>query len=269
MSKFENKVCLVTGGGQGLGRAICKRLAEDGAIIAVLDIKEETALETVKEIKSDGGKAFYIHCDVTSEDSVKNAIEEIVEKEGKLNYIVNNTGMAMESRFGKGGMRVCDTPLDLWNLSMNLNLTSVFLICKHGIPELLKAGGGAICSVSSLAAYLTPFGASYGASKAAVIQLTKSIAWQYADDNIRCNCVCPGPMNTPSGMTAKKIGIFSEDKPVEKPRLRMIDRVAEPREIANVIDFLLSDEASYITGTAVKVDGGSVALSVKIPKREN
>ncbi len=267
MKKFEGKTAIVTGGGQGLGRAICKRLALDGATIAVADIKEETAAETVKEIEEEGGKAFFVYCDVTNEESVKACIASIVEKTGKLNYIVNNTGMAMESRFGKGGMRVCDTPVDLWDLSMNLNLKSVFLVCKHGIPELIKQGGGAICSVSSLAAYLTPFGASYGASKAAVIQLTKSIAWQYADDNIRCNCVCPGPMDTPSGMTAKKIGIFAEDKPVEKPRLRMIDRVAQPVEIANVIDFLLSDEASYMTGTAVKVDGGSVALSVKIPPR--
>ena len=265
--RFSGKVAIVTGAGQGLGRAIATRLAHDGATVAVADIKEETANETVALIEKDGGKAFYVHCDVTSEDSVASCMDEIIKKAGQLNYIVNNTGMAMESRFGKGGMRVCDTPVDLWDLSMNLNLKSVFLVCKHGIPHLIEAGGGAICSVSSLAAYHTAFGASYGASKAAVIALTKSIAWQYADDNIRCNCVCPGPMDTPSGMTAKKIGIFQEDKPVEKPRLKMIDRVADPSEIANVIAFLLSDEASYMTGTEVKVDGGSVALSVKIPPR--
>ena len=268
MGKFDDRVAIVTGGGQGLGRAICLKLSSEGATVAVADIKEETANETVQLIKDQGGNAFFVYCDVTKEESVQECIATIIKKAGKLNYIVNNTGMAMESRFSKTGMRVCDTPENLWDLSMNLNLKSVFLVCKHGIPELIKQGGGAICSVSSLAAYHVAFGASYAASKAAVIALTKSMAWQYADDNIRVNCVCPGPMDTPSGMSAKKIGIYADSQPaVVPPRLRMINRIAQPSEIANVISFLLSDEASYMTGTEVKVDGGSVAISVKIAPR--
>ena len=131
---------------------------------------------------------------------------------------------------------------------------------------MIRNGGGSICNIASLAGYFPAFGASYGASKAAVIALTKSIAMQYADDHIRCNCICPGAMQTPTGLNANKIGMMSQES-ADRPRLRMIDRIADPMEMANVVAFLLSDEAGYITGTEVRVDGGSMAMSVKIPPR--
>lgn len=261
--KFENKIAVVTGGGSGLGRAICRRLAKDGATVCVCDINLEGAEETVKILKEEFGReAFAVLCDVTKSDVIQEAVAKIVDKYGKIDLLVNNTGMALESR---KSLRICDTDEELWDFSMNLNLKSVFLMCKYIIPEMIKNGGGNICNISSLAGYFPAFGASYGASKAAVIAITKSIAMQYVDDNIRCNCVCPGAMQTPTGISANKIGNVYGD--AAQPRVRMINRIADPMEMANAVAFLLSDEASYITGTEIKVDGGSMAMSVKIPPR--
>ncbi len=261
MSKFDEKIAIVTGGGSGLGRAICKRLAADGAKIAVADIRLEAAEETVGILAENGGEGFAVLCDVTNAASVEAMVKTVAEHFGHIDFLVNNAGMAIESR---KGMRVCDTPEEIWDMSMNLNLKSVYLDCKYVIPEMLKVGKGAIVNVSSLAAYFPAFGASYGAAKAGVLALTASIAMQYADDNIRCNAVCPGPMQTPTGMNANKIG---GDYITNQPRLKMINRIADPAEIANAVSFLLSDEASYIDGTYIKVDGGSMAMSVKIPAR--
>lgn len=267
MYNFDRRVAIVTGGGSGLGRAISLRLAQEGSEVAVADINMDGARETVGQIQKAGLRGFPVYCDVTKAQTIEAMVREVVEKAGKITTLVNNTGMAMESRQSKNGLRICDTEESLWDLSMNLNLKSVFLCCKYVIPEMIKAGGGQICNVASLAGYFPSFGASYGAAKAAVIALTKSIAMQYCDDNIRCNCICPGAMQTPTGLNANKIGMMGAEAG-PKPRLRMIDRIADPREMANAVAFLLSDEASYITGTELKVDGGSLAMSVRIPPRE-
>lgn len=262
-TSLQGKVALVTGGGSGLGRAMCRRLAREGARIAVSDINLDGAGETVRMLEEESGAtAFALYGNVTDEASVKDMVKAVTERYGSIGLLVNNCGMAIEARLG---LRVCDTDLELWNKSIDLNLKSVFLCCKHVIPVMIENGGGAICNVSSLAGYFPSFGASYGAAKAAVIALTKSIAMQYADDNIRCNCICPGAMQTPTGINANKIGALYGGAP--QPRLRMIERIADPMEMANVAVFLLSDEASYITGTEVKVDGGSMAMSVRIPPR--
>ena len=260
MKRFEEKIAVVTGGGSGLGRAICRRLASDGATIAVVDINMENANGTVDILHEEGGEGFAFYGDVTSAQSVQEMVAAVIEKYGRIDLLVNNTGMAMESRLG---LRVCDTDEELWDKSMNLNLKSVFLCCKYIIPHMIENGCGRICNISSIAGYFPTFGASYSAAKAGVMQITKSIAIQYADDNIRCNCVCPGAMQTPTGISANKIGNVFNDQ----PRLRMINRIADPMEMANAVSFMLSEEASYITGTELKVDGGSMALSVKIPPR--
>ena len=260
MGKFEGKIAIVTGGGSGLGRAISRRLAAEGAKIAVADINLDGAQETVAMLEAEGHEGYAVYCDVTKAASVQEMAEAVKGKYGKVNFLVNNTGICIEARTS---MRLCDTEEEVWDKSMALNLKSIFLVGKYVIPELIAAGGGAICNISSVAGYFPSFSASYAAGKAGVIAITKSIALQYADDGIRCNCICPGPMRTPTGISANKIGNIH----VDQPRLRMIDRVADPSEMANVVCFLLSDEASYITGTEVKVDGGSMALSVKIPPR--
>ncbi len=260
MGKFQGKVAIVTGGGSGLGRAICRRLAADNAVVVAADINLDSARETIEMLEADGQKGMAVRCDVTNAVSVGEMIETIKKKYGKIDLLVNNAGMCIEARTS---LRLCDTDEATWDKSVSLNLKSVYTVCKQVIPEMIETGGGAICNISSVAGYFPVFSASYAASKAGIIALTKSIALQYADDKIRCNCICPGPMATPTGINANKIGKLY----VDQPRLRMIDRVADPMEMANAVCFLLSDEASYITATELKVDGGSMAVSVKIPPR--
>ncbi len=261
--KFENKVAIVTGGGSGLGQAICKRLASEGAIVAVADINMEGAEKTVELLKEEGHEGYAVYCNVIDESAVVSMVKEVVERFGRIDLLVNNACIAIESRTST---RICDEDESMWNKGIDLNLKSVFLCSKHVIPEMIKLGKGSICNISSLAAYFPAFSATYGAAKAGVIALTKTIAMQYADDNIRCNCICPGAMQTPSGMNANKIG-KTFDYNENAPRVRMVNRIADPMEMANAVCFLLSDEASYITGTQLNVDGGSMAMSVKIPPR--
>lgn len=263
MSETTLKIAIVTGGGAGLGRAICLRLARDDIHVAVVGRRLEPIQETVNEIMSAGGNAHPFVCDVTDAHSVRKMAEDVFAHYGRIDYLVNNVGRAFESRTA---LRLCDTEESLWDESIRLNLDSVFFCSKYVIPYIIESGGGAVCNISSAAGYLPAFGASYAAAKAAVIALTKSIALQYADDNVRCNCVCPGPMKTPGGISANKVGTIYSDS-AAKTRLKMIDRVADPMEMANAVAFLLGDEASYITGTEIKVDGGTTALSAQIPPR--
>ena len=256
------KVAVVTGGGSGLGRSICLKLAESGAFIVPVGRKMEPLEETVEMIASNGGNAFAVTADITDSAQVKTLAEKVMEHYGHIDYLVNNAGMAIESRLG---LRICETDEELWDQSIELNLNSVYRCCKYIIPCMLEGGFGRIVNISSVAGYFPAFGASYAAAKAGVIALTKSIAMQYCDDNIRCNTVCPGPMKTPHGMAAKKEGTMYSGP---QPRVRMIDRVAEPEEMANAVAFLLSEEASFINATEIKVDGGSMALSVSIPPRK-
>ena len=262
MCNAKPKIAIVTGGGAGLGRAICLRLAQNDIHVAVAGRSMDSVQKASQEIVSAGGTAYPFICDVTDHHSVRRMADAVYAQFGRIDYLVNNVGRAFESRTN---LRLCDTEETLWNESIQLNLNSVFYVCKYVIPYMIASGGGAICNIGSAAGYMTTFSASYAATKAAVMALTKSIALQYADDNIRCNCVCPGAMKTPGGISANKVGTIFTETPA---RLKLIDRIADPMEVANAVAFLLCDESSYITGTDLKVDGGTLALSVKIPPRK-
>lgn len=261
MGKLESKVAVVTGGGSGLGRGMCLAFAKEGAKIIVADLKLEAAEETVQMIKENGGEALAVYCNVLVEEDIKAMVQKGVETFGKINILSNNAGICMEAR---NSTRLCDLEEKDWDFTINLNLKSVYLCAKHVIPEMIKAGGGGIVNISSVAGFMPSFSAAYGAAKAGVIAITKSIAMQYADDNIRCNCICPGPMKTPTGVMANKLGIF---KKAGETRMRMNMRLGEPEDIANAALFLLSDESSYITGFQMNVDGGSLAMTLNIPPR--
>ncbi len=262
MGRLENRVAVVTGGGSGLGRGMCLRFAKEGAAVIAADIKLESAEETVRMIQTDGGRAIAVKCNVLDANEIQAMVKEGVKAFGKIDILSNNTGICLEAR---KGIRVAELSEEDWDFTMNINLKSAFLCCKYVIPEMIKAGGGGIVNISSIAGHMPAFSAAYGAAKAGVIAFTESIAMQYADDNIRCNAICPGPMKTPTGLMSNKLGIY---KDAQKARIRMIERLGEAEDIANAAVFLLSDESSFITGTRIDVDGGSFAMTTNIPPRE-
>lgn len=262
MGKLENRVAVVTGGGSGLGRGMSVRFAKEGAKVIVADLKLDAAEETVQMIKNCGSEAIAVECNVLIAETIEAMVKKGVETFGKIDLLSNNTGICLEAR---NAIRICELTEKDWDFTMDLNLKSAFLCCKYVIPEMIKAGGGAIVNISSIAGHKPAFSAAYGAAKAGVLAFTQSVAMQYADDNIRVNAICPGPMKTPTGIMANKLGIYKDAQPA---RIRMIERLGEAEDIANAAVFLLSEDSSFMTGTRIDVDGGSIAMTVNIPPRK-
>jgi NAD(P)-dependent dehydrogenase (short-subunit alcohol dehydrogenase family) len=243
---------LVTGGSRGIGAAIAKRLATDGASVAITYAKDASAASAVvKEIEAGGGKAVAIQADAADTEAVKDAVEKAVAALGKLDVLVNNAGVS-----GSAEQDFYST--EAWHRIMAINATGVFFGIKHAIPAMRAAGGGSIVNLSSIAGIIGSehVHMAYNASKAAVRLMTKTTAVQHAKDKIRANSVHPGimpPMRT-SGRTA--------DPAVRAERMRVIPmgRPGEVDEVAYAILFLASDESSYITGSEIHVDGGAIAI---------
>ena len=254
--RLKDKVAIITGAGSGLGRAAALLFSREGAKVVVAANREKDGKQTVKLIKEASGEAILVQVDVTSAIDVEKAVRTAVEKYGKLDIMFNNAGTP-----GPGKL-IADITEEEWNRVISVNLTGVFLGTKYAIPEMLKGGGGVIINVSSVAA-LSPrrYTAAYSAAKAAVIQLTRVTALEYARKNIRVNCILPGPIDTPffskvAGSDPEKIAAFKEKVLKEVP----MGRFAQPEEIARVALFLASDEASYITGAAFAADGGQLLV---------
>lgn len=254
--RLKGKVAIITGAGSGLGRAAALLFAKEGAKVVVAANREKDGEQTVKSIKEAAGDAILVRVDVTKSSDLEKAVKAAVDKYGKLDIMLNNAGTP-----GPGKL-IADITEEEWNRVISVNLTGVFLGTKYAIPEMLKCGGGVIINVSSVAA-VSPrrYAGAYAAAKAAVIQLTRVTALEYARKNIRVNCILPGPIDTPfftkvAGGDPEKIAIFKEMVRNEVP----LGRFAQPEEIAWVALFLASDEASYITGAAFAVDGGQLLV---------
>lgn len=260
--RMEDRRAFVTGGGSGIGKATAIRLAAEGASVAIADIRAESAFEVAAEIEADGGTAVGVQTDVASESSVEAGVSEAVRVFGGLDAVFANAGTA-------GSGWVHETTLDDWETIIRVNLTGTFLTAKHTIPHLLANGGGAIVTTGSISSQIIALGgaaASYAASKGGVLQLTKAIAVDYGPQGIRANCLCPGVVRT---RLAHHVREDSEGHrtPIpdggQLPRQKIetpIPRVGTPDEQAAVAVFLLSDEASFMTASAVTVDGGYTAV---------
>jgi NAD(P)-dependent dehydrogenase (short-subunit alcohol dehydrogenase family) len=248
MRRFEGKVALITGGGSGLGRGSAVRLAEEGASIAVADINPEGGQETVRQVEGVGGRARFILADTTKTEDVRRMVTETVEAFGRLDVLFPSAGV------GAGG-DVVETTEEYWDRVLGLDLRGVFLACKYAIPEMRKNGSGAIVLVSSIGGLLGNWGASFCAAKGAIVNLTRQMALAHATDNIRVNCICPGYIATPIIQ-----GILNDPERLEKASARHpMGRIGQPEEVAAAVAFLASDEASFITGAILPIDGGYLA----------
>lgn len=251
MASLEGKVALVTGGGAGIGRATAAAFAQAGAAVIAADIDEDGGNDTVEAITGDGGTATFVRCDVTDADSVRDTVAAAVDTYGGLDFAHNNAGIE-----GKQ-MPIAEMTTEEFRRVIDINLMGVFFCMKFEIPAMLERGGGVIVNTSSTAGLrgydkLGP----YTASKHAVAGLTKSTALEYASQGIRVLSVHPAAIET--GMIARAM----EDNPdlaESMESMHPIGRVGQPREIADVVTFLCSDAASFMTGSQIVVDGGSMS----------
>lgn len=248
--RFASRVALITGGGSGIGEATAKRFAQEEAAVVIVDINAAGAQRVVDEICAAGGRASACHADVTDATESAAMIRHAVDTYGRLDVLHNNATSA-----GLG--LIADMSTDEWNRTVAVNLTAPFLATKFALPVMIAQGGGAIVNMSSAAGVMAEHGLSaYGAAKAGIISLTRSTATEYARHRIRANCVCPGGVATPPTMALMAAVEGVQDRVLQAHPL---GRLGTPEEIASAILFLASDEASFITGTALMVDGGSLA----------
>ena len=251
MGRVAGKVVLVSGAGSGIGRATAKLLAQEGATVIVTDINRPGGLETVQQI---GGKARFEEHDTSREADWKRIIDGILEREGRLNGLANNAGIA-----GPFPATFETETVEQWQKILSINVQGVFLGCKHSVPAMRQSGGGSIVNTSSLAAFVgTPDMSAYGASKGAVRQFTKTVAMDCARKGykIRCNSVHPGIIMTPMGE-----GILPNDKARERAlRTIPIGEFGAPEDIAYGILYLISDESRFVTGSELVIDGGMNAI---------
>ena len=253
MKGLENKVVIVTGGSQGIGRAAAILFAQEGAKVAVADVKVEAGVETVRMIENSGGEGIFIKADISNEDQVEAMVGQTIERFSRLDCAFNNAGVEAQ----KALVPLIDSPVEEFDRLIAVNLRGVFLCLKYEIAEMLKAGGGAIVNTSSVAGLVGfQLSAPYVASKHGVVGLTKAAALDYATQNIRVNAICPGVTRTP--MVDALIG---DDKELEALIVgtHPMGRIASAEEMARTAVWLCSQEASFITGVALAVDGGLVA----------
>ncbi len=249
--EFQGKVVIVTGGSYGIGRAAAIGFSQRGAKVAIADVDVPRGEETLHRIKDGGGEAIFIKTDVALETDVKVLVEKTVQAFGRLDCAFNNAGIH------KVFASTVDFTAADWEEMINVNLKSVWLCMKYEIPQMLKQGKGAIVNTSSAAGLVgAPSNPAYPASKHGVVGITKSTALEFARKGIRVNCVCPGPVRT--GMNEALVKSNPEMVKAMDQKVPM-GRIGEPEEVAAAAIFLCSDEASYITGHALPVDGGIVA----------
>ena len=247
--RLEGKVAIVTGAAHGMGAEEARLFAREGASVVIADVVENEGKQVEAEISETGGAAMFVHTDVTSENAWANLVSATVSRFGKLDILVNNAGLSSSS--GTGPM---DT--DGWRRIMDVNATGAFLGTKYAIPEMKKTGGGSIVNISSIMGFV---GGEYGhpayyASKGAVRIFTKATAVRYGPDGIRANSVHPGFM--PPMKSRGQVDPGSREEEVRQTPLR---RKGEPIEVAYGVLFLASDEASFVTGTELVIDGGFIA----------
>ncbi len=250
MNRFDGKVAFVTGGAGGIGKAVVQRLIDEGARVAVTDIFGDAA----KEVASDyGDKAVGLALDIGNEDAVKAAIEGTIAAFGRLDVLVNNAALTDMATM-MGDTDAVTISNDVWERTLHVNATGYLYCCRHAIPHIAAAGGGAIVNLASGSGMLGDSARiAYGTSKAAVISMTRYMATQHGKQKIRCNAIAPGPIVTPHSrkVAGKEFDIIARHMPMGE--------LGEPTDIAALVAFLGSNESRYINGQVIVIDGGMSA----------
>jgi NAD(P)-dependent dehydrogenase (short-subunit alcohol dehydrogenase family) len=250
MSLLKDKVAFVSGAGSGIGRAVAVAYAREGAKVAVSDINNEHVEATVQIIKDAGGEAFFVYADSSKAEDNKKAVEAIVAKYGRLDVACNNAGI------GGPAALTGEYPVEGWDKVIAVNLNGVFYACRYQLEQMVKNGGGSIVNMASIhGAVAAPMSAAYTAAKHGVVGLTKNIAAEYGQKNVRCNAVGPGYIHTPlldDNLNEEALSAIKGKAPM--------NRLGKPEEIADLVVFLSSDKSSFTTGSYIIADGGYTAV---------
>jgi len=248
--RLNNKVCVITGGAQGMGALACSLFAKEGARVVAADLAQEPGEKLVSRIRAEGEEAIFVKTDISREEDCARLIETAVKTFGGLDVLYNNAGI-----FPPDDHSVINTPAEVWERVFKVNLMGVVFCSKFGIPELVKRGGGSVINIASFTALLgcTVPQDAYASSKGAVIALTKSMAVQFGPKKVRSNVICPGPIETPM------ITEWLLTNPVERnkrlPRIPL-DRFGRPQDVVYMALHLASDESAWTNGAVVVIDGG-------------
>lgn len=252
--RLKDKTAIVTGGGAGIGRGIALMFAKEGANVIIADWKADGGEQTVNDIIANGGLALFVQVDVSRAEDTQRMVETAVEAWNRLDILVNNAGIVHVGS-------ATNTSVEEWDRVLNINLKGVFLCAKAAIPAMKASGGGAIVNIASVGGLVGPAEmVAYGSAKAGVLNLTRQLAVDYGPDNIRVNSICPGTISTEMHRA-----FYSEEEAeqvlTEWAQMRPLRRVGTPRDIAYAALYLASEEANFVTGANLIVDGGLLAGS--------
>ena len=255
MGRLDGKVALITGGASGMGAIASRLFSSEGAKIVLTDVVDEAGESVAAEIAAAGGEVLYVHADVSDEGDAEAMVRAGLDRFGALHVLYNNAGVML----GDDGS-VTDNDVSVWDTTLGINVKGVAFGCKHGIPAMIDSGGGSIINVASFVAWMgaATSQTAYTASKGAVLSMTREIAVEYARQGIRCNALCPGPIDTP--LLAELLA----DPPQRQRRFVHIPmgRLGTAEELAKAALFLASDDSSFMTGASLIVDGGITAAYV-------
>jgi NAD(P)-dependent dehydrogenase (short-subunit alcohol dehydrogenase family) len=251
--RLADKVALITGAASGIGRATALLFAREGAAVSVVDVDETSGQSVVQAIVDGGGRAIFLRCDVSQAADCQRAVQRTADELGGLDILFNNAGIIRRAT-------ILETTEAQWDRVMAVNVKSVFLMSKYAIPWMVQAGGGVIINTASGWGLVGGRNAvSYCASKGALVNMTRAMALDHAEQNIRVNCICPGDTDTPLlREEARQIG-EPEERFLAQAAQRPLQRIGRPEDIAQAALYLASDASSFVTGTALVVDGGGLA----------
>lgn len=255
MGRLDGKVALITGGASGMGMVASKLFADEGAKVILTDVADEGGEAAAEGIRLAGGEARYVHADVSSEADAKAMVGAAVEAFGGLHVLYNNAGVMLPEDGS-----VDSTEASVWDRTLDINVKGVAFGCKFGVPAIVESGGGSIINVASFVAWMgaATSQTAYTASKGAVLAMTREIAVEYARRGVRCNALCPGPIETPLLMQ-----LLSDEQKRQRRFVHIpMGRLGRAEELAKAALFLASDDSSFMTGTSLIVDGGITAAYV-------